>query len=502
MAGSRSGSRLRALGLLRAVGLLGAAGLLAACGTAVSGPHSAATRRPTAARTLGLPGTSIASPRVRVSQPPRVTGSVLRPLWQGSPWEVFAVTDGLLIGHSYSSADPNSVTAVSALTGAGVWKAQVPRSLPVVVGFVSGASAGDAGALGNSVGIIEAGGEVGKAPAAVGPQATAEIAVDMATGRRLWMQRLSAPSQTPAIAVAGDEVLTGSPAGVITARNAVTGRVLWTRPRPAGCARLKVASPVDEGMGLAADGALVAASFECADGGVAVQRLDPRTGAAAWTWSSPSGTGPDAGTYLTLAGVASAGDLVLLAGQDAPSATPLARLVPHSYVWPYRLGPLLNTEVVLALDAASGHPRWTEIGGQLQNFTLTDGAVCESANTGMECRDDVTGEPTSPVLVTGQGGGGAPPYFLDGFAGISGPVAAVTVGPFRAGRVTVELVPVRGRRPLGRVVVDVGLAAYQGASYHTYVTGAGTLPGGGIVVLLRRVDKPGYPLVALAVETG
>jgi hypothetical protein len=69
-----------------------------------------------------------------------------------------------------------------------------------------------------------------------------------------------------------------------------------------------------------------------------------------------------------------------------------------------------------------------------------------------------------------------------------------------AGHVVVELVPVRGGQPLGRAVVDIGVTAYQ-ASYQTYVVGAGALPGGGVVLLLRRVDLPGYPLVALEVPS-
>ncbi len=483
-AGSRPGP------LLGVIGLLSTAGLVTACGLAVPTAQSGAPRAATAHTPAPLTGAVIQQPRLSVSPPPHVIGSAMRPLWQGAPWDVFTVSDGLVIGRP-SVAGRNSVVALSALTGAGVWATQIPRSLPDVLGFVPG----------GSVGIIEAGRSFGRAPTAVRPEATTEIAVDMATGRQLWMARLSGLSQSPPIVVSGNEVLTGSPAGVITARNAETGRLLWTRPRHADCARLAVASPVDEGMGLAGDGALVAASFECADGSVVVQRLDPGTGKPAWTWSSPPATSPGAGTYLTVTGVASAGDLVLLTGQVTPDATPLARLVRHAYLWPYRLGPLLDNEVVLTLDATTGHPRWIEIGGQLEDFTLTDAAVCEVANTGLECRDDVTGAPTRPVLVTGHGGGGAPPYVNDGWAGISGSLAAVTVGPFRSGEVIVELVPVRGRRPVGRAVIDIGVTAYR-ASYQTYVVGAGTLPGGGIVLLLRRVDLPGYPLVALRVATG
>jgi hypothetical protein len=447
-------------------------------------------------------------PRVAVTAPPRVSGSALRPLWQAPLRAIYTVSDGLVIVAS-SIGGRDAVAAVSALTGAGVWAAPVPRSVPDVVGFVAD----------GTVGVIEAGREIGKqpdcsgdkhCPALLGPEATTEIAVDITTGRRLWIARLPGPSQSiasagengqviggiPPVAVAGNEVLAGSATGMIIARNAQTGRILWSRPGPAGC------NVAGGGMSLAADGALVAASYICADS-VVVQRLDPRTGIPAWRWSSPSAA------YLTLVGVANDGDLVLLKGGDLPlcsalcsesTASPLARLVRRSYVWPSSLGPVGSADVLLALSAVSGHPRWLELGGQQEDLALTDGAVCEIANTGLECRDDVTGAETRPVLVTGQGAGAMPPYGDDGWAGISGSLAAVTVSPWRAGRVTVELAAVRGRRTLGRAVLDIGVIAHN-ANYKTYIVGAGTLPGGGTVLLLRRIDLPGYPIVALRVAS-
>jgi PQQ-like domain len=449
-------------------------------------------------------------PDVPVSAPPRVTGSALQPLWQGAPWDVFTVSDGLVIGNT-SIAHHNDVIAVSALTGRGVWAVPMPRSLTVVLGFVPGTTTAGAtvpaarvpagGISDYPVGVIEAGNDFGQAPAMVAPGATTEIAVDMATGQRLWTAPLSGASQIPPIAVAGNEVLTGSTAGVITARNAQTGRILWTRPEPAGCGKLLVNGQVDAGMAIAADGTLVAASYQCSNGRDVVQRIGLSTGAIAWRWSSPPPAGSGALADLSLAGVAATGDVVLLSGQDTPSATPLVRVVAHTYYSPPVMGPQLYNEVVLALDAANGHPRWVEIGAQLEDLLLTDGAVCEVVNIGLECRDDVTGTPTRPALSNGQGAGATPPYIHDGWAGITGSLAAVTVAPFRDGRVTVELVPVRGRRPLGRAVVDVGVSAH-GANYQTYVIGAGTLPGGGTVVLLRRLDRPGYPLVALRVASG
>jgi hypothetical protein len=127
---------------------------------------------------------------------------------------------------------------------------------------------------------------------------------------------------------------------------------------------------------------------------------------------------------------------------------------------------------------------------------LADGTVCESVNTGLECRDDMTGAATLPALLTGQGSNSSPPYASDGVAGISGGIAAVTVAPFRSGQVRVELISLRGGQVVGSARIAAGVRAYQ-ANYQTFVVAAGPLPGGGTLVLLRRVDLPGYPVLAL-----
>ena len=93
------------------------------------------------------------------------------------------------------------------------------------------------------------------------------------------------------------------------------------------------------------------------------------------------------------------------------------------------------------------------------NFTLADGAICETVISGIECRDDVTGAPTGPVLVTGQGADSVPPGAGEDFAGISGSVAAVAIAPFGVAHVTVEVIPIRGERPLGQAEVGTGTSA-------------------------------------------
>jgi hypothetical protein len=76
----------------------------------------------------------------------------------------------------------------------------------------------------------------------------------------------------------------------------------------------------------------------------------------------------------------------------------------------------------------------------------------------------------------------------------------VTLPPFRPGRVRLVVVPIRHGGLVAAASLDIGRTA-PGANEHTFVVAAGQLPGGGTVFLLRRIDQPGYPLVALKVAS-
>ena len=457
-------------------GALGAALAVAGCGAAKPGPHpgSSGSPRPSVSAS-GIP---------RPGKPPAVSGTGVRALWQGTPWADVTVAGGLVVGASLHDRQV-IVGAVSALTGEPRWSAPIPKTYSDILDLVAGPG----------IVIAEVGRLSGHAPLAVFPVVKRDVVLDLRTGRVLWTAPVPGKDQAPPLATAGDVVVFGAASGVITAREAASGRVAWTRQRPAGCTAIGVQSPVDDGMSLAGSGALLAASFECKGGHDLVQRFDPATGRVLWQWVTPKTSSP----FLAATAVAAQGSVVLLTGEIAPpgAARAFARGLPGRYFWPASLGPLDDVQVVLALDAETGQPRWTELGGQLDDFTLADGAVCESVNYGFECRDDVTGKPTRPVLVTGQGGASSPPFGDDGFAGISGTVAAVTVAPFEPGEVRLEVLPVRGSTPVARVTVHIGVKA-RGANYQTFVVAAGQVRGG-TLVLLRRLDRPGYPLVALLV---
>src|SRR5215472_13942582 len=345
---------------------------------------------------------------------PAVSGRLLSPLWQRALGGGLVIDGGVVLSLSYR---PAGVDAVSAVTGSTRWVAGMPARLQAY-GLVPG----------NGVVIVEAGHEFGHAPALVTFGVTEYVALDLRTGRRLWT--LAAPwhFQNPPIAISGNRVLTTDLTGAITARQAVTGRVQWRRAPPSGCWRRGPGS-LTNAFALAADQTRVAVSFSCDGYRALVQMLDPATGAMSWSWRPPRSVGAQSGLAAT--GVASQGDVVLVTGQDAPPVGPypFARTVPQRYSWPTSLGPRDDIQVVLAFDARTGRPRWIELGGQMVSFTLADGAVCETVNTGLECRDDVTGALTGPVLVSGQDTASIPPMGGDGSAGISGSVAAVTVAP-------------------------------------------------------------------------
>lgn len=436
---------------------------------------SASTVPPTVAVTTPGPAAPAKLPEVT-----EVAGEGVRVLWQGAPWDDLTFADGTLLG-----VDGQQVDAVTAATGAPLWTATMPASLPAILGLVPA----------RRVVIVEAGVQVGQAPAAVYPVVSEYVALDLATGAMRWAVPVGGRYQDPPVAVAGRFLLTGDPAGAVTARIATTGRVVWRDRRPAACGPPPADSAENAGLGLAADGPLLSASFACGSR-VIVQRLDPATGMTLWTWRSPPTTGP----LLAVAAAAHGGaGMVLIAGQIAPSARPFTRRLPRAFAWPPALGPADNVDLIVALGA-DGRPRWSETGGQLEMFAPTEGVLCELVDVGLECRDDTTGTATMRVLLTGKSAGDSPPNIADGCAGVSRGLAAVTV-PSPQGGVGLLVVQVRGGATVARARLAISAAPHDGSNFQVFAVAAGMLGGRAILVLVRRVDVPGYPVLALAVSS-
>jgi hypothetical protein len=120
-------------------------------------------------------------------------------------------------------------------------------------------------------------------------------------------------------------------------------------------------------------------------------------------------------------------------------------------------------------------------------------------NVGLECRGDASGAVTVPALLNGRGEGATPPYVSDGFAGVSDGLAAVTQAPDRPASVLLRVLRVRSAAVVTQVRIAVSSKSYDGSNYQVFVVAAGPLGAHAILVLLRRIDVPGFPVLALAV---
>jgi hypothetical protein len=277
----------------------------------------------------------------------------------------------------------------------------------------------------------------------------------------------------------------------VTARSLATVAVVWHYPRPKECGPAPRGGFASSNPGIAADGPLVAISIGCSPVFI-VQRLDVATGKVLWSWKSPVAVA--GAMYMTVTGAARHGGVLLVTGGIGPAsaAERFTAGLPHPYQWPVQLGPSDQTSVVLALDAADGHARWSELGGQQVAFSLTEGAVCETVLLGQECRDDTTGAPTLPVLVTRHNPDTA------GYTAISGGLTAVTVAPFQSGEVTLRIMKIRGGATVARARVPTGQIWPGGTPDNVVAVAAGPLPGGATLVLLDADNLDG-PLLALRV---
>lgn len=412
---------------------------------------------------------------------PSVTGDDVSALWQAR------TSDQVFDGGTLLGVDGAAVAAISAATGAPRWTVTMPGPRSRIVGLVP---------AGGAV-IVESAREIGTAPAALFWVVSEYTALSVASGRMLWTLPVAGRFQDPPIAASGQYLLTGDTSGAVTARIAATGAVAWRDPRPAACGPAPAGGSDNAGLGLAADGPLAGVSFHCGQR-VVVQRLDPATGMALWTWTSPAVPAGDV-AQLALTDAASEGGMLLLAGEIAtpPAAQRFTGSLPRAYQWPPALGPADQTSALLALDAATGHPLWSELGGQDETVGAAAGDLCEMVSGGLECRDDTTGATTMPTLLTGMNETAVPPYGGDGFAAVSGNLAAVTL-PSRHG-VTLRVVRVDGGEVVAQASLAIGTTAYGGANYQVFAVAAAPLGHGALLVLLRRVDLPGYPLLALRV---
>jgi len=219
-----------------------------------------------------------------------------------------------------------------------------------------------------------------------------------------------------------------------------------------------------------------------------------------WNWATPTLPGPFGG-WLNVADATSAGGAVFATGAFPPNAPSLVGTLGRSTTWPSNLA-RTGQGTLVALDAATGRPRWNEFGNEgysFVQFTPADRALCESMAEGFQCRDDSTGEPTRPVVLSGYAEGAASPYSSDRFVGISGNTAAAVFPSQAADSVSVNVFPVRGTDAIAHAKVDVSTTSADGSRYSNFVVGSGQLANGATLVLLRRIDLKTFPLLAISV---
>jgi hypothetical protein len=115
---------------------------------------------------------------------PPVTGGGVRALWQGAPWGSLTFDGGTLLGVGGAPGGKLArVHAISAATGKPLWTANMPESLPEVLGLVP---------AGNVV-VVEAGHPDDNSVARK-PIATEYVALDIKTGRTAAARALHRPT--------------------------------------------------------------------------------------------------------------------------------------------------------------------------------------------------------------------------------------------------------------------------------------------------------------------
>lgn len=422
------------------------------------------------------PATSAASASGAVT-----TGLPSHVLWQ-VPLASPAVVGDSVVGWQTRVDAQVSVLSVDAGSGRTRWTYSVPAK-GLVLRFLSDPS----------VVVAETGLVVGTRPAM--PVVTRLAALDAGSGRLLWSTPVTGQTQSPPVVLSAGLLISGDPTGTVTARREDTGAVVWREPRPSSCPARPQGS-YDEG--LAADGNLLVTSYQCAGGTVLVQRLAPSSGSVSWRWQSAPAPA-SAFVELQASAAATAGSVAVLSGQVGPPPF-TARFygaLPHPYEWPSTLGPDGAVDSVLALDAGTGKPRWSEVGAQQADLILVSGRTCAVVTLGYECRDDASGAVGAGAFATGNSG---EPPSGDGHAGLVGDFAYVVLGPVAPRQVTIATVDVATGQVRHRTSVSVRTTPAGGAVESMFVQGAMRLSDGRVVALMQRVDDAAVPLMAVLVS--
>ncbi len=276
---------------------------------------------------------------------------------------------------------PGAVQEVDARTGQLRWRVRYGPDEPLVESFVVGA-----GTV-----VLAVARDRSRPPTTSATLPEALLAVDLRTGRRLWSRRISPlASQASAATIVGPDLVLAGLSGQLTALDARTGAPRWTvgqGPRSPACPSQSFGD-----VQLSSPGPMLLAARRCPQAGALVQGLDPTTGRVQWTFhldkhhvggTSAAGVSVQAQGNGTIFAVADTFD----PGRDL-DADLLHALLPAA-----PNAGKAGGNILLALDAKTGHVRWAAPG---PDEYLSTGArpVCSFDTQAYQCRDSRTGHLT------------------------------------------------------------------------------------------------------------
>jgi outer membrane protein assembly factor BamB len=322
--------------------------------------------------------------------------------------------------------------------------------------------------------------DVGTPPAMVAPIAAELDALDLRTGRFLWSHPI-AGTQSPGFAVASPVVAiadSGS-AGAVVGLDPRTGRRRWTEPAPAGCA-VAPNTVVTPTTYLAGDGDDLAVGRRCgAANSDLIQGIDPATGRSRWTVSAVGSL--DVFTIPPGSRVLAASLAHIVGAHPAPGR-----------VWSVPDAPVgFAAQQVVVIDAATGRVVWQESGmSDLAAVTGDAAALCVIDGFGYECRKPSTGALVFPPPVSAR----APVGPYGDSAAVTqadGSIYQLDTGSAHATRVLVRSATTGALT--GTISVDVSrVPAPDTASQ------SGLITAGDGLLLIRRADVAGFPVLAMA----
>lgn len=331
----------------------------------------------------GLTCTRPSTSKTRLSPGLNATGAA-RPAWSGRVGSIVAAEGERL----FSDAGGSCLYELSALTGASGWSWSAPGH-SLVMGAVAS----------QDVVIVATGTYHGRAPAAVFAVTGRITGLDPGSGRQRWSMEVGDDGQGVPAGIYGDTAVVAEGNGAVVAVDASRGTPRWSVPA-AGC-RSRSGSPGPSPTAVLLPGAAgPTVAYRCAPA-QRIVRLDPATGAAAWSWTLSPGRTVDVRTTAGGSGVL--GVLVRGAGGPIAAERPPARQGAGQ-------GDGYATDALVAVSGTTGKPQW-EVDGipSTAGVYAGPGRLCAVSAYASACYDSTTGAQSwarSAQVTPSRGGSG------------------------------------------------------------------------------------------------